>query len=217
MSNQVFHKIIPKSLNIFFLLSLICALTLTGCGSNPELDNYKANMEQFFENVKVYDQSINAIDPESETSATDLLILLDSMDKSFAQMASLEVPDGFPGVDELADEASDYMTEAVSYFHQAYEAETFDPVLADVAKQNYDRANLRIQYILSILHGDLPEEIYSDASDDEDTTDTGNENTGNEGDAPKEPADSGSEDDFDTDDTVFYDDMQESGSDEGTE
>lgn len=217
MSNQVFHKIIPKSLNIFFLLSLICALALTGCGSNPELDNYKANMEQFFENVKVYDQSINAIDPESETSATDLLILLDSMDKSFAQMASLEVPDGFPGVDELADEASDYMTEAVSYFHQAYEAETFDPVLADVAKQNYDRANLRIQYILSILHGDLPEEIYSDASDDEDTTDTGNENTGNEGDAPKEPADSGSEDDFDTDDTVFYDDMQESGSDEGTE
>lgn len=217
MSNQVFHKIIPKSLNIFFLLSLICALTLTGCGSNPELDNYKANMEQFFENVKVYDQSINAIDPESETSATDLLILLDSMDKSFAQMASLEVPDGFPGVDELADEASDYMTEAVSYFHQAYEAETFDPVLADVAKQNYDRANLRIQYILSILHGDLPEEIYSDASDDEDTTDTGNENTGNEGDAPKEPADSGSKDDFDTDDTVFYDDMQESGSDEGTE
>lgn len=217
MSNQVFHKIKPKSLNIFFLLSLICALTLTGCGSNPELDNYKANMEQFFENVKVYDQSINAIDPESETSATDLLILLDSMDKSFAQMASLEVPDGFPGVDELADEASDYMTEAVSYFHQAYEAETFDPVLADVAKQNYDRANLRIQYILSILHGDLPEEIYSDASDDEDTTDTGNENTGNEGDAPKEPADSGSEDDFDTDDTVFYDDMQESGSDEGTE
>lgn len=217
MSNQVFHKIIPKSLIIFFLLSLICALTLTGCGSNPELDNYKANMEQFFENVKVYDQSINAIDPESETSATDLLILLDSMDKSFAQMASLEVPDGFPGVDELADEASDYMTEAVSYFHQAYEAETFDPVLADVAKQNYDRANLRIQYILSILHGDLPEEIYSDASDDEDTTDTGNENTGNEGDAPKEPADSGSKDDFDTDDTVFYDDMQESGSDEGTE
>lgn len=217
MSNQVFHKIIPKSLNIFFLLGLICTLTLTGCGSNPELDNYKANMEQFFENVKVYDQSINAIDPESETSATDLLVLLDSMDKSFAQMASLEVPDGFPGVDELADEASDYMTEAVSYFHQAYEAETFDPVLADVAKQNYDRANLRIQYILSILHGDLPEEIYSDVSDDEDTTDTGNENTGNEGDAPKEPADSGSEDDFDTDDTVFYDDMQESGSDEGTE
>lgn len=217
LSNQVFHKIIPQKLNVFFLLSLICALTLTGCGSNPELTSYKANMEQFFENVKVYDQSINAIDPESETAATDLLALLDSMDKSFAQMASLEVPNGFPGVDELADEASDYMTEAVSYFHQAYEAETFDPVLADVAKQNYDRANLRIQYILSILHGDLPEEIYSDVSDDEDTTDTGNENTGNEGDAPREPADSGSEDDFDTDDTVFYDDMQESGSDEDTE
>ena len=52
------------------------------------------------------------------------------------------------------------MTEAVSYYHQAFEAEPFDTVLADVAKQNYDRANVRLQYIVSILHGDIPEEIY---------------------------------------------------------
>lgn len=139
---------------------MIC-LFLTGCGSNTELDTYKANMNQFFENMKVYDSSINAIDPESETAVTDLLALLDSMDTSFSQMASLEVPEGFPGVDELADEASEYMTEAVSYYHQAFEGESYNAALADAAKQNYDRANLRIQYILSILHGDIPEEIYT--------------------------------------------------------
>lgn len=148
----------------------VITLFLTGCAGNPELDNYKANMNQFFENIEVYDTSINAIDPESETAVTDLLSLLDSMDKSFAQMASLEVPDNFPGVEELADEASSYMTEAVSCYHLAFEGDTYNSSMADVAKQNYDRANLRIQYIVSILHGEIPEEIYV-YENEENTTD----------------------------------------------
>lgn len=150
------HKIKIVVLGCFVVSSIL----FTGCKGNAELDNYKANMTQFFENIQAFDTAINSINPESETAVTDLLSLLDSMDKNFQQMASLEVPEGFPGVEELADEASDYMTEAVSYYHQAFEAEPFDTVLADVAKQNYDRANLRIQYIVSILHGDIPEEIY---------------------------------------------------------
>lgn len=148
-------KIIACTLGILIVIS-------AGCGKNDELEAYKTNMNQFFENLKIFHSSINAIDPDSETAPSELLTLLDSMEKSFTQMASLEVPQGFPGVEQLADEASEYMTEAVSCYHQAFEGETFDAVMADVAKQNYDRANLRIQYILSILHGDLPEDIYVD-------------------------------------------------------
>lgn len=145
-------------------------LLLTGCGKNTELESYKANMNQFFENVKIFDASINAIDPNSETAVSELLALLDSMNTSFAQMASLEVPEGFPGVDQLADEASSYMAEAVSYYHQAYEGE-FNPSLEDAARQNYERANVRLQYILSILHGDIPEEIYSTEEGSDDSPD----------------------------------------------
>lgn len=166
-----FHLLHKKAgISHIFLTFTFCFLfLLTGCGNKEELENYKANMNQFFENVKIFDSSINSIDPESDTAVSELLSLLDSMDKSFAQMASLEVPDGFPGVEQLADEASEYMTEAVSYYHQAFEGEEYDAVLADVAKQNYDRANLRIQYIVSILHGDIPEEIYTDEDADEST------------------------------------------------
>lgn len=153
------HKKIKYILG--FVFSLGFSFLLTGCGKDAALEAYKTNMNQFFANIQVFDSSINAIDPNSETAASDLLTLLDTMDTSFAQMASLEVPDSFPGVDQLADEASEYMAEAVSYYHQAFEGETFDSALADVAKQNYDRANLRIQYIVSILHGDIPEEIYT--------------------------------------------------------
>ena len=58
------------------------------------------------------------------------------MNTSFEQMAALEVPGGFPGVDELADEASRYMSEAVSCYHQAYEGESFDATAAEMAYYN---------------------------------------------------------------------------------
>ncbi len=160
---------------VLFLVFAIFSLAVTGCGKDAELENYKANMNQFFENIKIFDSSINAIDPDSETAVSDLLSLLDSMNTSFAQMASLDVPEGFPGVEQLADEASEYMAEAVSYYHQAYEGE-YNANLEDVARQNYERANVRFQYIVSILHGDIPEEIYTyedeDASGDSDVNDT---------------------------------------------
>ena len=164
----------PKVLSLpkhpFFLLTccILFFCMLTGCGKNEELENYKANMNQFFENVRVFDSSINAIqNPESDEAVAELLSLLDSMDASFQQMASLEVPDHFPGVDELADDASMYMSEAVSYYHMAYEGGGFDASLEDAARQNYIFANKRLQYIVSILHGDIPEEIftYEDAED----------------------------------------------------
>lgn len=142
------------------LISLVFLFLLTGCGNDPAIENYKANMNQFFENIEIYDASINAIDPNSETATTELLALLDSMNTTFSQMASLEVPEGFPGVAELAAEASAYMSDAVSCYHQAYDNE-YDSVMADVAYQYYEQANLRFQYIVSILHGDIPEEIFT--------------------------------------------------------
>lgn len=150
---------------LHFLLFCLMLFTLTGCGKDAKIENYKANMNQFFENLKIFDSSINAIDPNSDTATTELLSLLDSMNISFSQMASLEVPDSFPGVADLATQASEYMAEAVSYYHLAYDGE-YDATMEDVARQNYERANLRIQYIVSILHGNIPEEIYTYEDDD---------------------------------------------------
>lgn len=149
------------SFTSIIMFIFLCLFVMTGCGKkDAELENYKANMNQFFENVRLFDSSINAIDPDSETAVSELLTWLDTMDTSFAQMASLEVPDGFPGVEELADEASSCMSEAVSYYHQAYEGE-YNASYEEAARQNYARANEMLQYIVSIFHGDIPEEIYT--------------------------------------------------------
>jgi hypothetical protein len=165
-------------LKLLVILCLSGILPLSGCGgNNAELETYRNEMNQFFENVSVFDNAINAIDPQSETAVADLLTLLDSMDDSFAQMAELSVPDAFVGVAELSDEAATYMTEAVSLYHQVLEAEYYNENLAAAAKENYDRANLRLQYILSILHGVIPEDIivYEDEGTDPQADETGPE------------------------------------------
>lgn len=144
---------------------LLCTFTvllmLTGCGKNKDIEIYKTNMTQFFENINILNDSINNLDPESENVSQELLPLLDSLEQSFTQMASLEVPEDFPGVAELAQDADKYMTEAVSYYHQAYENGEYDKTAADIAYQNYQVANKRLQYIIQILHGDIPEEIFT--------------------------------------------------------
>lgn len=157
---------------LFILLTLLPVLFTTGCGNKQEIEIYKANMTQFFENTQTIDASINSLNPDSETVSQDLLSLLDSLDKSFQQMASLEVPDGFPGVEELAQDASKYMSEAVSYYHMAYEGDEYDKTSADVAYQNYQIANKRLQYIVQILHGNIPEEIFT-YEDDSSSSDPG--------------------------------------------
>ena len=60
-------------------------------------------------------------------------------------------------VDNLADEASENMRQAVSYFHMAYEAEEFNPNYEEAAREYYQRANIRLQYIVMLLHGEIPE------------------------------------------------------------
>ena len=73
------------------------------------------------------------------------------------ELADLSVPEQYQSIETLADEASKNMTNAVSYFHSAYEGEAFDEQDADVAYQYYTRAMVRIEYIGYVLVGEIPE------------------------------------------------------------
>lgn len=149
-----------KLLLLFVLFSgIIC--WGTGCGNKGNetgMETYKQNMEQFFSNIAYLNDSINAIDPNSETAAEELLSFLDQAVVSFAQMAELPVPEVFTPITELADEADAYMTEAVNLYHQFYEADEPDENIFDAAQENNARANLRLHYIVAILRGENPAE-----------------------------------------------------------
>lgn len=150
-----------KKKTILFLSCLcLSALFFTGCGNkqNEELEQYKKDMTTFLNDVTDIVGRIEEIDGNSDSSINELLSCLDEMDESFAQMANLEVPAQFANIEELADEASANLSKSVSMYHQAFDnEENFDQQYVDAAKEYYNRAFKRIEYIGTILQGELPE------------------------------------------------------------
>ena len=172
---------------LFVCLAVSCLAvgSLTGCGAKEnieELETYKGQMESFFAEVAEIDDAMNAIDTSSDAYGEELLSLLDRLDTAFAEMAEYEIPDEFASIGDLAVEASENMNRAVTLYHDVFgAAETpepdeasetadgsevaayneafapFDENTADAAMQYYERANLRMKYIIQILHGELPE------------------------------------------------------------
>ncbi|MCM1253054.1 MAG: hypothetical protein NC321_09550 [Clostridium sp.] len=146
-----------KNIKVLCLFALLMLL-LTGCGKTDEaLEEYQADMETFFEHIMEFNDNMNAIDVEQADYLTQMLEYLDALDAEVAWMAQLEVPEQFSAVDNLADEASENMTQAVLFYHMAYENGEYDANVEEAAKEYYERANLRIQYIITILHGGVPE------------------------------------------------------------
>lgn len=201
---------------------LLLVILLTACGQDETLTAYQADMNTFFERAGEYNDKMNAIDQNSDTKVTELLGYLDAFAEDIEWMAGLEVPDQFSAVESLADEADENMKQAVSLFHTAYEGESFDEPSYEAALEYYDRTNVRLQYIITILHGEIPEGEgvtyteenaflgggYLNKDDGEETPDT--EDTGTEG-TDAEGGEEVPEDNFDTDDTVFYVDPSEAG------
>ena len=145
------------------ILSVLLIIpTLTGCGESEatnRLKSYQSSMTTFCDNISYINDQINALDGTGESDVEDLLKNLDTLNDQFLQMAELAVPEEFATVENLADEASENMNMAVTYYHQAYESDTFNQNYADAAYEYYTRANTRLGYILQILHG---EEILDD-------------------------------------------------------
>lgn len=145
--------------NLLLTLFLsIALLTLTGCGKeNQALNTYKEEMTDFCNDIQEQNDIINAIDPASESATADLLNALDTLNERFTFLAEMKVPEQFSSIESLADEAGSYMSDAVTMYHEAFEAEEFDTATLEAANENYERAIKRVQYIGDILMGNMPE------------------------------------------------------------
>lgn len=209
------------------LTAFLCVTLLTACGQDEELTAYQEDMNTFFEHIAGFNDNMNAIDASAEDAEDQLLSYLDQLQAEFTWMAELTVPDEFSAIDSLADEADENMKQAVSLYHRAYEAEIFDEPVAKAAREYYDRANIRIQYIISILHGEIPEGEgityteensilgggYLNRTEEEEPKDPGEPESGEDSGGDSE----GTEDNFDTDDTVFYEEPEADTTQESTQ
>ena len=136
--------------------AVMTVILLTACGEDPELTQFRNSIDEFCTKVSEIDTSINNIDDQSENAISELLSYLDELDLTFQSFASLDFPEEFDYLEDLADESSQYMTEAVTSYHAAYSNNSYDQATAEYAKSNYSRAYKRIQIIITFLHGEKP-------------------------------------------------------------
>ena len=146
-----------KKITRLFFAAALAALSLTACGKDPKLAQFRNSIDEFCTKVSEIDNSINAIDAQSENASSELLSDLDELDLVFQSFAELDFPEKFDYLEELADESSQYMTEAVSSYHDAYADNSYDETTAAYAKENYSRAYKRVQIIITFLHGETPD------------------------------------------------------------
>lgn len=132
-------------------------LLFTGCGEREELTVFKENMNSFYEEVSAIESNIQNIDENSEDAVTTLLINMEQMAVQFQQLSELEVPTEFISVEDLADDAYEYMAEAVRLYEEAYEEDYVSDPLIQAASENYSSAMRRINYIALLLQGEIPE------------------------------------------------------------
>jgi len=140
------------------MAGLMATAMLTGCGQDPAITEFKSNIDEFCTKISEIDTSINNIDAEAENAKSLLIDYLENLDREFADFAELDFPEEFDYLESLADESSDYMTEAVNSYKDAF-AEEYNDNIADYAKENYSRAYKRIQIIITFLHGEQPEDV----------------------------------------------------------
>ena len=139
------------------LLFALFLLPISGCGKDAELEEYNKNISTFTTNVAEISTRMENIDTTSDEAATEVLACLDEMQAQFLLLGQMNVPDEFASIESLADEASDYMTEAVNLYHEVFENDTYSEETGSIAQENYDRAMKRLSYISSLLQGRLPE------------------------------------------------------------
>ena len=137
-----------KFLGIIMAVSL--AFSLTACGEDPELVKFKNEIAKI-------DEGINNIDVTEEGYREELLDYLDKAEDQFKKLANTSIPEEFSYIEELVQSACDDMTQAVEQFHEAFGADSYNEYTFDYANEYYQRAYKRLTYIITLLHGDIPE------------------------------------------------------------
>ena len=141
------------------IAGFFASMALSGCGEDPELTQFQNDIESFCTEISQIDTSINNIDASSEGAVSELLSYLDDLDEAFQNFAELDFPEEFNYLEEIADQAGEYMTTAVSGYHEAYNNGSYDENTAAYASENYSRAYKRVQIIITFLHGETPEDV----------------------------------------------------------
>ena len=159
---------------MLYTVALFGAISLSGCGKTSDeekaLASFSSSISDFTDYIQDADEKINSLDINKKESANELLEILDDMDAEFAKFAQIDPPDQYESVSGLASQASEAMSNAVLYYHTAYESDPFDENYANAAYQYYSNSMEAVNIIGYLLAGEkIPENdhitVYEETND----------------------------------------------------
>jgi hypothetical protein len=140
----------------------------TGCGDQNQQSTAVANFEQdinlMCDTIASIDDKINSIsfnyqnEDEYKDAKNTLVEQLTLLEEEFVAFSEMDFPTNYDYLEEMADEAGAYMTEAVNSYILMYADDSYTTEMEAYANENYARAYKRVDIILSLLRGETPNE-----------------------------------------------------------
>lgn len=142
------HKSAKRYFKIIVVTGLILAMSFCvfGC-KKDDTGAYTEKVNEFYQKLSSYDAKINAIDSKASDADAKLLEILDQMDNDFKEFAKIDSPASVPEAKEHANNASNCMSNAVSYYHEAFKSEKPDETALQNAKLQYENAFIEIKNV----------------------------------------------------------------------
>ncbi len=158
-----------KNVFLSIFLTILTVMAFTACGktadtgsSSEDLDAFRKQVDAFCTSIADTDSKINSVDTSSESYATEITGLLDTLNSSFTEFSNTEFPAEYEYLKHLSVEASDYMSQAVTIYKQVYTddslSETDMKARYDEASTLYANAFKRIKVIMTFLNGEISED-----------------------------------------------------------
>ncbi|MCD8380659.1 MAG: hypothetical protein LUC95_10175 [Lachnospiraceae bacterium] len=150
-----------KSFILF--LSLLCAAFLGGCATadTVKIASFEAQISTIIDSIEEINDDMNAVDTDSGSADVKMLAYMKDLSAAIDKLAALEVPSSdYQYVNDLALEAQEYMSEALTLYSQILSTGAeYDPDVAETAFAYYEKACRRVSVIVSLLHGNTPSDV----------------------------------------------------------
>ncbi len=147
---------------ILTVLLFTYAFTLTACNrqDNAEILKFQKELHSTLSEIESIHREINSADVTSPDASKEILDDLSELNDAFEALAQINVTDkNYSYITALASEGADYMTQAYDLFQKAYNGDAFDEDNAELAYKYLERASKRIRVIVTMLHGEIPEDV----------------------------------------------------------
>ncbi len=147
---------------LMLLLLASCGRSGSGSSEADDIKAFRSTVDTFNSRIVEIDAAINSIDYSDPSYRTDLTGKLSELNTLFTDFANVEFPSDFDYLEHLADEAAEYMSNAVNGYNEAFNNSSLSTEAISSAYEeasvNYANAFKRIKVIMTFLNGEVSQD-----------------------------------------------------------